>query len=90
MAKICIHAFVSGRVQRVWYRRATQQKARSCGVDGWAKNLADGRVEVMLCGEEAAVRAVAAWLQQGPSNARVEQVESQTVEWQPLQGFTTA
>lgn len=90
MAKICIHAFVSGRVQRVWYRRATQQKALSCGVDGWARNLADGRVEVMLCGEEAAVRAVAAWLQQGPSNARVEQVEAQTVEWQPLQGFTTA
>jgi len=90
MAKVCVHAFVSGRVQRVWYRRATQQKALACGVNGWAKNLTDGRVEVMLCGEEEAVSAVVAWLHHGPPNAKVKAVTTQQVAWQPLQGFTTA
>lgn len=88
MADICIHAFVSGRVQGVWYRRSTQRKAESCGVTGWAKNLADGRVEVMLCGEEIAVKEVADWLYEGAPNARVEQVLIETLEWQPLTGFS--
>ena len=87
MAKICVHAFVSGRVQGVWYRQSTQQKALSCGVKGWAKNLADGRVEVMLCGEEDAVKEVVAWLHQGPANARVDRVEAQPLEWQPWEDF---
>lgn len=90
MTDICIHAFVSGRVQGVWYRQSTKQKAVSCGVTGWAKNLPDGRVEVMLCGEESAVKEVASWLHQGPPNARVEQVEAETIAWQELEGFYTA
>ena len=90
MADICIHAFVSGLVQGVWYRRSTQRKAESCGVNGWAKNLADGRVEVMLCGEEKVVKEVADWLHEGPPNARVEQVSIEVPEWQPLQRFYTS
>ena len=87
MADICIHAFVSGAVQGVWYRRSTQRQAQSKGVTGWAKNLADGRVEVMLCGEESAVKEVAQWLHQGPPNASVSQVSLETVEWQSFQKF---
>ncbi|MBF8222045.1 MULTISPECIES: acylphosphatase [Halomonadaceae] len=74
MSKQCVKAWVSGQVQGVWYRRATQEQALQHGLTGYAKNLPDGRVEVLLCGEEEAVRAVTQWLWQGPPAARVSQV----------------
>ncbi len=46
----CVHAFVSGRVQGVWFRAFTKKQSMKVHVTGWAKNLADGRVEVMLAG----------------------------------------
>lgn len=89
MKPICIKALVSGKVQGVWYRKSTQRKAKECGVQGWARNLADGRVEVLLCGDATAVQAVADWLWQGPSRARVDGVEIEELAWQPVEGFTT-
>ncbi len=89
MALICVQAFVSGRVQRVWYRESTKRQALASGVTGWAKNLPDGRVEVLLCGEQEAVNQVLAWLYEGPSNAQVKGVETQVLEWQAVSGFTT-
>ncbi|RAH36662.1 acylphosphatase [Halomonas sp. SL1] len=74
-----IKARVSGRVQGVWYRRSTQERARQSGVTGYAINLADGRVEVLLCGAREDVEAVAAWLWQGPPNAEVTSVESEEI-----------
>ncbi len=90
MAMLSVQAFVSGRVQRVWYRESTKRQALARGVTGWAKNLPDGRVEVLLCGEQDAVNQVLAWLHEGPPNAQVKGVETQVLEWQTVSGFTTS
>lgn len=89
MAKICIHAFVSGKVQGVWFRQSTKEQALKQDVTGWAKNLADGRVETLLCGEEQAVTKVQAWLHEGPERARVDEVTIETLDYQPVDGFVT-
>ncbi|WP_271408844.1 acylphosphatase [Pseudomonas sp. Q1-7] len=85
MARICLHGYVSGKVQGVYYRQATQEQADRLELDGWVRNLADGRVEVLVEGEEAPARELAAWLEQGPADAQVTGVELQE---QPLQGIT--
>ncbi len=73
------HAFVSGDVQGVFFRQSTRRTARSLGLDGWVRNLPDGRVEVWLQGEEAAVNEMVDWLWVGPPAATVTGVESDTV-----------
>jgi acylphosphatase len=88
---ICKRCWVSGRVQGVYYRGSTAAQARRLGVTGHALNLPDGRVEVLVCGEPAAVDALVAWLAIGPSAARVEsvdQVEVAMPDPAPI-GFTT-
>lgn len=82
-------AFVSGRVQGVWFRGATAERAASLGVRGWARNLADGRVEVLAVGAEDAVAALLEWLHRGPPAAHVAGVLVETVEPVPeIPGFT--
>jgi acylphosphatase len=72
---ICKKCFVSGRVQGVFYRGAAVQRARELGVRGYARNLPDGRVEVLACGEEAPVQTFVSWLWTGSSASKVEAVE---------------
>jgi acylphosphatase len=72
VARRCI---VSGRVQGVFYRKSAQARARELGVAGHARNLADGRVEVLAVGEAQAVEQFVAWLWQGSSTSRVTGVE---------------
>lgn len=79
MAVISLSVRVSGRVQGVWFRRFTQQKAEAYGVSGWVKNLKDGRVEALLQGEEKNVRQVEAWMSQGPELANVVECVSEVV-----------
>lgn len=69
--RLCRRFLVSGRVQGVGFRVATQAAARRLGLDGCACNLADGRVEVAACGTLAALVALEQWLWQGPAGARV-------------------
>ena len=88
MAKICIHAFVSGRVQGVWYRNSARNAALAQGVTGWARNLPDGRVEVMLCGDESAVQSVAGWLHEGPPGASVSNVDAERLSFEAIQEFS--
>jgi acylphosphatase len=88
VAKICINAFVAGKVQGVWFRKSTMDEALSHGLTGWVRNLSDGRVQVMLCGESNAVRQVEAWLQIGPTLANVAQVASEPLPYdESLDGF---
>jgi acylphosphatase len=68
---------VSGKVQGVCFRAATRDEARRLRLRGHAKNLADGRVEVLAAGDIAALDALAQWLQRGPPLARVDGVERQ-------------
>ena len=70
---------VSGLVQGVYFRANTQKQALQLGLNGYAKNLADGRVEVLARGEQANIEKLIAWCHQGPSAARVSQVQ---VQWQ--------
>lgn len=71
IARLCR---VSGRVQGVFFRAATQARAQELGLVGHARNLPDGTVEVLAIGEEAAVRTLCDWLWQGPPAAHVTAV----------------
>ena len=86
--------YVSGRVQGVFFRAATLQRAFELGVTGYAKNLADGRVEVLACGEQGAVVQLCDWLWQGPPSAKVTRIEAVEVALDALgpvpQDFRTA
>lgn len=73
--KRAIHCMVSGHVQGVWFRASASERARELGVCGWARNLPDGRVEVLAAGEDDAVDAFRRWLDHGPPAARVDRVE---------------
>jgi len=66
---------VAGRVQGVGFRWATQRRAEQLGVDGWVRNLFDGRVEVWAEGDAADVERLVDWLREGPSHAGVERIE---------------
>lgn len=83
-------AWVYGRVQGVGFRYYTQREAKSLGVKGYAKNLDDGSVEVLICGEQQQVDALLNWLKVGPRTARVERVLAEPCQADTLlQGFTT-
>src|SRR3546814_8461279 len=66
---------VSGKVQGVFFRASTREQAQRLGLRGNARNLSDGRVEVLAAGEPDAIDALADWLKRGPPQARVEAVE---------------
>ena len=87
IARRCL---VSGRVQGVFYRASTRERARALGVSGHARNLADGRVEVLACGEPAAVDALCDWLRQGPPSAQVASVEVTELDAQSLTPWPSA
>jgi acylphosphatase len=72
---ICKKCLVSGRVQGVFYRGAAAQRARDLGVRGYARNLPDGRVEVLACGDTQAVQTFVEWLWTGSSASKVTAVE---------------
>ncbi len=73
-------SLVSGRVQGVWFRASTREQAERLGVTGYARNLCDGRVEVLACGSRDAVAKLETWLSTGPRGARVDTVHSETVD----------
>ena len=81
-------ALVRGRVQGVFYRASAEERARSLGVAGWARNLPDGSVEVVLEGEEAAVESLLAWCRRGPAGAHVQEVVVKWEEPRGEQGFS--
>jgi acylphosphatase len=90
---ICRRSFVSGRVQGVFYRATCCTKGVSMGLTGYARNLADGRVEVMACGEDAAVNEFVAWLWTGSPASRVSDVATEhadPAEGQRTVSFTSA
>ena len=74
MAVGCRRCYVSGRVQGVGFRFATRSQGDSLGVSVRARNLSDGRVEVLARGPEQALDALCEWLRRGPRHARVDDV----------------
>jgi acylphosphatase len=75
---VCRRCLVSGHVQGVYFRASTQEHALALGVTGYARNLRDGRVEVLACGPEEAVAALCHWLSDGPPGARVSEVRCES------------
>ncbi len=87
MPRISRHVFVTGRVQGVAFRWYARERAEELGVVGWVRNLADGRVEVRVEGEEAAVEAMCRWLETGPSHSHVSRAEVREGEVEDHAGF---
>lgn len=87
----CRRCIVSGQVQGVFFRASAARRARELGVSGHALNLADGTVEVLAIGPQAAVEALSDWLAIGPPAARVSSVEirDQPPPESPPERFTT-
>jgi acylphosphatase len=83
---LCTRCLVSGRVQGVFYRASAQQRAQELGVRGYARNLPDGRVEVLACGEPACVEAFVGWLWTGSSASKVTGMEVAEVAIDALDG----
>ena len=79
MDRVRARVMIGGRVQGVNFRACTRDEARAVGVEGWVRNLEDGRVEAVFEGSQAAVKRVVSWCYGGPSHARVERVE---VQWE--------
>ena len=78
---------VHGRVQGVFFRGATQRRARALGVAGWVRNRADGSVEAVFEGARDAVEAALAFCREGPPGARVERVDVREEAPEGLGGF---
>ena len=79
--------FVSGTVQGVYYRASTRDEAREQGVDGWVKNLADGRVEAVFEGPAERVEHMVDWCHTGSPAASVEDVEVEYGDPEGVEGF---
>jgi acylphosphatase len=75
MAKQRVHLFVKGKVQGVFFRQALKVMAKKNNVNGWVRNLSDGRVEAVLEGEDVDVSTLVEWAHAGSANARVEDIE---------------
>jgi acylphosphatase len=87
--RVRIH--VAGRVQGVWFRASARDRAAALGVSGTARNLGDGRVELIAEGAADAVGAFIAWCGQGPAGARVDSVAVEDQEpTGTATGFTIA
>lgn len=85
MAAACF--LIRGYVQGVGFRAHTRHEASRLGLTGYAKNLSDGRVEVLAAGDPAALAALERWLHIGPPAARVEEVRRSEVEAAGREGF---
>jgi acylphosphatase len=82
------HVVVHGRVQGVFFRDSTRERARAHGVAGWVANRPDGAVEAVLEGESEAVDRVVRFLETGPPNAEVERIETSDESPEGLRGFS--
>ena len=85
--RVRAHVFVSGRVQGVYFRATTRETAAEHGVDGWVRNLADGRVEAVFEGPPDAVDAMVDFCGEGSPAARVEDLEVEREPPEGLEGF---
>ena len=79
---------ITGRVQGVWFRDSTRREAVRLDLTGYANNLADGSVEVLVCGEPSGIDALAKWLRRGSRLARVSSVTEQAYSGESPPGFS--
>lgn len=77
--KVRAHVFISGRVQGVFFRAYTRDKALSLNIKGWVRNLPDGRVEAIFEGEKESVEKILEFCKKGPERAVVEDIK---IKWE--------
>jgi len=77
------HVFISGRVQGVFFRSSTRREAKRRGVNGWVRNLRDGRVEAIFEGEKGSVDSLIEFCKEGPPSAKVKDLD---VTWEDYKG----
>ncbi|MCO6477972.1 MAG: acylphosphatase [Phaeodactylibacter sp.] len=78
---------IKGKVQGVWYRASARRKAEELGLSGYVRNEPDGAVYAEAEGEEASLQAFVRWCEEGPEQARVEQVDVEEGKPQGYKGF---
>jgi len=81
--KVRAHLYVGGKVQGVFFRARTMERAVRLGVEGWVRNLPDGRVEATFEGEEEPVKALVEFCRQGSRGAVITQFD---LNWEPFTG----
>lgn len=86
---VCRYGRVEGLVQGVGFRAFVEREARAAGLSGFARNLRDGGVEVLLCGDESAVAVVQERVAQGPRSARADSVSWEDRPDSGVEGFET-
>ena len=79
---------VHGRVQGVWYRGWTVDRARALGLNGWVRNRRDGSVEILVSGPDADVEALIERCREGPEAARVDRIDAEDTDEEVPEGFT--
>lgn len=77
---------ITGRVQGVFYRASTRDRARALGLSGFVRNASDGSVEVLAAGDRGLVEELIAWCHRGPSGSRVDAVRVDWMEVHLLEG----
>jgi acylphosphatase len=77
------HVLVSGRVQGVFFRQETKEKAKRLGLTGWVRNTEEGKVEAVFEGEKEKIEKILEWMKEGPPLARVEEVKT---KWEGFKG----
>ena len=86
--RIAVRVVISGRVQGVWYRGWTVERARARGLCGWVRNRKDGSVEAVFAGAESTIEAMIAECRDGPPLAKVETIARDAVADEGWTGFT--
>ncbi len=79
---------VTGRVQGVWFRQSTLEKAQELGLAGTVKNMPDGSVGIEAEGSEEALKKLIEWCGEGPDHASVENVVYAESELKNYKGFS--
>jgi len=88
MAPAAAKWLITGRVQGVGFRWFVARQAHAAGLTGWVRNLPDGRVEIVACGESDALATLGARLHSGPPAATVERVEKLDIPHEGVAGNT--
>jgi acylphosphatase len=82
-----IEITVKGKVQGVFYRQSTREKALELGINGEVKNLANGDVHILASGTAAQLQSLIEWCRTGPARAVVSELHTKPYPFHPFNGF---
>lgn len=84
---LCYQIKIFGFVQGVFFRYAAKEEAEKLGLTGFAKNLNDGSVEIIVCGEKEKTAEFIKWCHSGPAMGKIERVEEKEIEFIEFKSF---